>query len=79
MTPGGWGGDEDGRERSGRVWLRREGEGDAIVAAVGIVVAEGENSSEMGEQQHKARKAHGLEAWWGGHGDDAIPPSTIQR
>ncbi len=46
MMPGGCGGDEDGRERSGRVWLWREGKGDAIVAAVGVMVmeVEGEKS-----------------------------------
>jgi hypothetical protein len=78
MMLGGCGGDEDGREWSGRVWLRKEGDGDAIVAVVGIVVTEGENLSEIGEQLHKAREAHGLKTWWGGHGDDTIPPSTIQ-
>ena len=39
MTPGGCGRDKDGRERSVRVWLRKDGEGNAIVAAVGIMVA----------------------------------------
>ena len=39
MTPGGCGGDKDRRERSVRVWLWKDGEGDAVVAAVGVVVA----------------------------------------
>jgi hypothetical protein len=76
--PGGCGGDENWRERSGRVWLWREGEGDTYVAALGVVVVEGKKPSELGKQWHKAWGAHGLKAQWRGHGDDANPPSTIQ-
>ncbi len=51
--------------------MGERGVGDAIVLAMGIVVMEGENSSEMGKQWHKAQEAHGREARSGGHGDDA--------
>ena len=62
MAPGGRSGDEDRRERGGRVWLWKVGERDAVVVGVGIVVVEGENGvrradagngalSEIGEQR----------------------------
>jgi hypothetical protein len=43
VAPGGRSGDEDRRERGGRVWLWKVGERDAVVVGVGIVVVEGEN------------------------------------
>ncbi len=47
MTPGGCGRDEVRRERGGRVWLQKEGDGDAIVAAVGVMVVERRVRKEM--------------------------------
>ncbi len=47
MTPVGGGGDENRRERGDRVWLQKEGEGDAIVVAVGVVVVERRMRKEM--------------------------------